>query len=54
MKSDFLNCFVVNLSRGNFGDCHRALNTHFYAWWSFMFPFTRDICIGVCDEVEDD
>ena len=52
MKNEFLNCLIVNISYGRFGDCHRALNTCFYAWWGFMFPLTRDICVTrACVEV---
>ena len=46
VKNEFINCLLVNLTYGKLGDCHRALNTYIYAWWSFIFPFTRDICIG--------
>ena len=52
MKNEFINCFIVNISNGRFGDTHRALNAVFYAWWSFLFPLTRDICITKdCKEV---
>ena len=43
IKNEFLNCLVVNLTNGRFGNCHIAMNSSFYAWWSFLFPCTRDI-----------
>lgn len=46
MKCEFLNCFIVNLTSGYCGDCHRALNYFIYSKWSFLFPLTHDICIS--------
>ncbi|MHA1678028.1 MAG: hypothetical protein ACTSW3_04545 [Promethearchaeota archaeon] len=42
---EFMNCLIVNLSNGKFGDCHRAMNYVVYSSFSGLFPFTRDIVV---------